>query len=352
MSNSKITKPMSPEKRSYHGELRAAGEEGIIEGYIAVWGTVDSYNSSFQRGAFTKTLQERGHRVKVLWNHEDTVIGTPIELREDDTGVFVRAQLVMTVPKARETHELIKAGAIDTFSFGFRTVKDKWVDGVRVITEVMLMEISPVIFEANSSAMITGVRNMQVDDKRAQQYKSTYDQYEIGRRGDLILSALYRTLDDIWYSSAEGDSVRSMVTEALAEFTGMYGAYTEDLITMRERDLRGSPVQITTRSFLSKVEKTPEQFAATTSLTIDEVRSLLAGKPAVDKAKLQDLPEEIVQAIQAERRSKLEALCAELRDGLTEEEAQEIRSLLPDQQPEATTAILQALTEFRSSLSN
>lgn len=342
---------MTPEKRSYHGDLRAAAEEGIIEGYAAVWNTVDSYDSTFQRGAFTKTLQERGHRVKILWNHEDEVIGKPLEIREDDKGLFVRAQLVLSVPKAREVYDLVKAGAIDTFSFGFRTIKDKWVNSVRTITEVMLLEISPVIFEANNNAVITGVRAMDEAEKRSKMYKESYGEYELMTRGGLIMTALHRTLDDIWYGSADGEEVRSLVQSALADFTTMYTAYTDDLIAMQSRDLRGSMVQIATRKYLSKVEKTPEQLAASTSLTLDEIRSLLDGKPAVDESKYQDLPQDVQEAIQAERIAKVDQLCEELRSGLQPEEVSKIKSLLPNDE-QATEAILKTLAEFRSSLSH
>jgi len=86
-------------------ELRADDSEaGIIEGYIAVWGTVDSYNSSFQQGCFKKTIENRMNKIKVLWNHDtEQPIGKLTEIREDDHGLFVRAQLITDVNKASET---------------------------------------------------------------------------------------------------------------------------------------------------------------------------------------------------------------------------------------------------------
>lgn len=345
-----MANPIKLEHRSTHGEIRAEGDVGIIEGYAAVWNTVDSYNSSFQRGAFTKTLQERGNRVKLLWNHEDEVIGKPLELREDDRGLYVRAQLILSVPKAQECYELIKAGAIDTFSFGFMTVKDKWVNGVRTITEVKLMEVSPVIFEANSSAVITGVRNMPtIDEARSTQYQETFASYELSRRGDMILGSLYRTLDDIWYGNFQGDELRSKVTTALADFSAHYSLYTEDLITANARDLRGSAVQVEMRKFLSEAGQTPEGYAATTSFTAEEVRSLLMGKPAVDAKKLCELPEAVRNALDGERTAKVDALCSELRSGLAPAEVTRIRGLLP-QEPLNLSPAAQLLDDFCASL--
>lgn len=342
---------MQKDYRSYQGELRALSgdDEGIIEGYAAVWNTVDSYNSTFQRGAFTKTLQERGRRVKILWDHKEEVIGRPIEIKEDDHGLFVRAQLVLGVPKAREVFELVKAGAIDTFSFGFRTVKDKWVNGVRTITEVMLMEVSPVIFEANSSAVITGVRNMD-NEKRDQDYKSTYEGYELHRRGDLIMSSLYRTLDDIWYSELSGEDIRSKVGEALSSFSQMYSAYTDELVGMQQRSVANNPIKLAIRKHLSDNNLTADQMAASSSFTVDEIRSLLDGKSTVDQSKVQDLPEEVQKAVKAERANKVEILCDELRGQLDFAEVARIRGLLPKDEPEFASTIVQQLAEFRATL--
>lgn len=177
------------------GECRAASE-GIIEGYAAVWGTVDSYDSMFEKGAFAKTISERGQRIKLLWNHDsDTVIGRVTELREDEKGLFVRAQITMGVEKARDVFELIKDGAIDTFSFGFRTIKDEWGDkGIRLIKEVALYEVSPVTFEANPSAVITGTRSSiddvceqirnGISDADAQRIAGLLDQRSAAKRTD------------------------------------------------------------------------------------------------------------------------------------------------------------------------
>lgn len=341
---------MQKDFRSYQGELRAAhdSDEGIIEGYAAVWNTVDSYDSTFQRGAFTKTLQERGHRVKILWNHEDEVIGKPLEIREDERGLFVRAQLVLSVPKAREVYELVKAGAIDTFSFGFRTIKDKWVNNIRTITEVMLMEVSPVIFEANGSAVITGVRNMP-NEKRDQEYLATYESHELAQRGGLMMSALYRTLDDIWYSGMQGDELRTKVQGALTQFHEMYSAFTDDMINKNQRSESDSQIKHAIRAHLTESKMTPEQMAASSSFTIDEIRSLLDGQPKVDPIKAQELPDQVRQALKAERAKKIEVLCDELRGQLEPAEVARIRGLLPQEEPEYST-IVEQLAQFRASL--
>jgi uncharacterized protein len=336
------------EQRSEFNEIRAA-DEGIVEGYASVWGVVDSYNSAFQRGAFTKTLQERGSRIKVLWNHGEEVIGVPVELREDDRGLFVRAQLLMNVQRGREVFELIKASAIDTFSIGFKTIKDKWVGGVRQITEAALYEFSPVIFEANSAAVITGVRNM---DQRAQDYAKTFGQYELSQRHRVMVNALDQTLMDIWWERTDPETTKKTVTEALTAFTSHYSIYMDELLAMatEQRSLPATnDITQATRNHLQAAEVTPEQFAATTEFTLDEVRSLLMGSPEVAPEKVRRLPEAIRAAVAKHRAERVEALCAELRHGLDEAEKERITGLL-NPQPDAVESMVVYMEQFRNTL--
>jgi len=159
---------MKKEIRSYHVpddlKIRAKdgeGSDGIFEGYAVVWDSVDSHGTRFKKGSFTKTLQERADKVKVLYNHLTTEpIGKPLELLEDEVGLFVRAQLTEGVQRADETRLNIEAEVLDTLSFGFQTIDSKRAaDKVTDITEVKLYEISPVTFASNEKAKITGIRS-------------------------------------------------------------------------------------------------------------------------------------------------------------------------------------------------
>lgn len=343
---------MKKEYRSSVCEVRASEEEGIIEGYVAVWNTVDSYNSTFQRGCFTKTIQERGARIKLLWNHKEEVIGKLLELREDDHGLFVRAKLTLTVQRGRETFELIKDAAIDTFSFGFRTIKDKWVGAVRHITEVALFEISPVIFEANENAAITGVRNMPTDQElRAQEYHETYANIELNRRRYMIMAALEYTLDDIFYGEAEAAMLHAKVEDCLTKFSASFLQFVSDYIaaTDEQRASTFDQRKLAFRNHLKSLNKTPEQFAATTEFNIDEVRALLQGNLAeVAPAKVATLPEEVRQALAQSRAERVELLCSELRAGLSEAERDRINGLLNP--PVAVAPLVDHLRVFRESL--
>ena len=73
-------------------------ENGEFSGYAAVFDTVDDGGDVIEKGAFTKTIAENFDRIKILSQHQDfdLPIGKPLELREDDKGLFIRAKISNT----------------------------------------------------------------------------------------------------------------------------------------------------------------------------------------------------------------------------------------------------------------
>jgi HK97 family phage prohead protease len=131
-----------------------------VTGYAATWDE-DQGGDVILPGAFTKTLQERGNRVKVLWQHYHP-IGKPTLMREDDKGLYAEYTISET-PQGNEALTLIKDGVIDTMSIGYEAVKSDRPDmnGPRFLREVKLFEFSPVTFAMNDAAVITGVKSIR-----------------------------------------------------------------------------------------------------------------------------------------------------------------------------------------------
>lgn len=136
-----------------------------FSGYGSVYGTlIDTYvPTRILPGAFTKTLSEQAHRVKILWQHDASEpIGKPLVLREDARGLFLRAQLSAT-PRGKDAAELLRDGVLTELSIGFDPVRSTTVDEgpgvgqVRHIHELKLWEISLVTFAANPDARVEQV---------------------------------------------------------------------------------------------------------------------------------------------------------------------------------------------------
>lgn len=132
------------------------------------------YTESFRRGAFAQTINRGAlHRVKLFVKHDRraTPLGRAVELREDDAGL-IAALRVSKTQRGDEIIELVRDGALDQLSVGFRPINTNWDDigsynGRRATparganatrTEVALDEISVVDFAAYDAALIGGVR--------------------------------------------------------------------------------------------------------------------------------------------------------------------------------------------------
>jgi HK97 family phage prohead protease len=135
-----------------------ADEAGHIEGYGSVFEEVDRGGDIVARGAFTASLGS-GRKVKMLMQHDPgRVIGVWDDLSEDAKGLRVKGRLLTKVPAGAEAYELIKAGAMDGLSIGYRTVRSMDRNGRRVIMEADLWEVSVVTFPMNEMARVDAVK--------------------------------------------------------------------------------------------------------------------------------------------------------------------------------------------------
>lgn len=177
-------------------EFRAAETENddgrTLEGYGAVFNeptVIRSWEGDFEeeiaKGAFKRTIREKTPVLQYDHGRDPRTGTAPIgsieELKEDDTGLFVRARLY-DHPDVERIRQAIEGGSIDGMSFRFEVVKDEWrdKDGKRLkddehsellwnpgdrgpvrrtIREVNLFEVGPVVFPAYDATSV-GVRSL------------------------------------------------------------------------------------------------------------------------------------------------------------------------------------------------
>jgi len=140
---------------------------GTFEGYGSVFGNKDLGNDVIEAGAFAKSLKKRKpQNVKLLYQHKsDMPIGVFDEIKEDEHGLVVKGRLALKTQAGAEAYELLKMGALDGLSIGFR-VNPKEVSydkrgNKRIIKEVDLMEVSLVTFPMNPQATVRSVKGEQ-----------------------------------------------------------------------------------------------------------------------------------------------------------------------------------------------
>ena len=136
--------------------------DGTFEGYASLFGLVDLGGDQMAPGAFIRSLQKRGARdVRMLWQHDPSLpIGSWVSIVEDGRGLKVKGRLNLAVARAREALALIREGAVDGLSIGFRvkTAKKSAGGGIRRLLEVDLWEISIVTFPMLPQARITQIK--------------------------------------------------------------------------------------------------------------------------------------------------------------------------------------------------
>ena len=97
----------------------------------------------------------------MLWQHQAAEpIGVWTSIVEDSRGLKVEGRLDLSVARAREALSLMRNGAIDGLSIGFRTRRatTEKSSGVRRLHEIDLWEISIVTFPMLPQARIGAVK--------------------------------------------------------------------------------------------------------------------------------------------------------------------------------------------------
>ncbi len=146
-------------------DLKSVEADGTFSGYASLFGAIDLGDDLVMPGAFRESLAARGAQgVKLLFQHDpNEPIGIWLDLHEDARGLFARGRLMPEVTRAREVLSLMRAGALDGLSIGFRTVQGRTdpASGVRRLDKIDLWEISVVTFPMLPEARVSAVKRRQ-----------------------------------------------------------------------------------------------------------------------------------------------------------------------------------------------
>lgn len=200
---------------------------GIVEHIVAVMGNIDLGQDVIHPGAFRKTIDERGLKVKVLDQHDtrsvEAVIGKPLELREmgrnelppalvqqypDATGALMaKTQFLLDTNRGREAFARIKAGAVDEYSIGYDPIVTDFgsietpegKQTVRNLRELRLWEYSPVIFGMNPATQTLSAKEDAESEEptpeegkpwRVFERDGKFQVYKVNEDGEPVGSAL------------------------------------------------------------------------------------------------------------------------------------------------------------------
>lgn len=179
--------------------------EGTFTGYASVFGNIDSYGEMVVKGAFAQSLEDQA-AYPVYWSHQMSNpmmnIGKTLEIREDDHGLFVKAQLDLDTEMGAQVHRLIKDGRVGQMSFAFDVedyaVADSEELGPHIeLRRLKLHEVSVVQVGANQETELLDVKDRVTRAKAGRSIsKSNADK----------LDEAVRLITDVIGDSAKNDS--------------------------------------------------------------------------------------------------------------------------------------------------
>lgn len=167
-------------------------DHGTISGYASTWTREpDSYGDIVAKGAFAEhiaQIKEEGRVLPFLFNHKaddlSAYIGTVIELKEDDHGLYFEGTFDDT-PEGQRARELALDGRLCKFSFAYDVLEAGEVtleDGRKVneLRKLNIHEVSLVMYPANPDTSVVSVkagrRNRKSDEDIIKQIISLANQ--------------------------------------------------------------------------------------------------------------------------------------------------------------------------------
>jgi HK97 family phage prohead protease len=156
--------------------IKDADEPGTFEALVSVFGNVDMGGDRVKKGAFKRTLEERG-LPPIVWSHMWDVppIGAVLDAAENNQGLRIKGRLFVGEDEdhsvARQVHTAMKAqdgrgmSPLREFSFGYQVQKssteEKDGDEIRVLEDVDLFEVGPTLVGMNPDTQLLGVKDLR-----------------------------------------------------------------------------------------------------------------------------------------------------------------------------------------------
>lgn len=143
-------------------------KKGIVTGYFAAFNSKDSHGDVIEKGAFSKTVAERGPHgkqlIKWLLDHESNkAIGKLIDLKEDDYGLYYEGK-VGRHSLGKDFMLMVEDGIINQHSFGYSIIKETFDKSMNVnrLKELRMYEGSSIQFlGSNPNTPITGIKSIE-----------------------------------------------------------------------------------------------------------------------------------------------------------------------------------------------
>lgn len=149
--------------------LDEGSSEYQFEGYASTFGNADREGDVMMKGCFERSIEAKA-TYPLCYNHDTSKVIGKVDVREDEVGLIAKGQLNLESALGLEVYQLLKMGALDSFSIGFimkdyeqnENSQDDWLPSFD-IKSAELLEVSIVTVPCNPKATIETVKTYQME---------------------------------------------------------------------------------------------------------------------------------------------------------------------------------------------
>lgn len=235
-------------------ELKEDGDTRYIEAVFSLFETIDSDNDVTKANALRSGYT--GNKVPLVWNHDwSKVIGRGVIETDNQKAVF--KGYFLNTEAGKEAYETVKAMQdMQQFSYGFQVLKSSkgtHIDSkgeevpVRVLEDVKVWEVSPVLVGAQQNSFVQALKSglqtfddveteseeVKQDDEESKYGKCTYEKDgKCAKEKDLKISS---ATDASISSSQQGMRLGEHAVTSLEELKA-FTERIEDLALLRNSE--------------------------------------------------------------------------------------------------------------------
>lgn len=126
-----------------------------FSGYASVFDNIDEHGDIIKKGAFAESLLKKEFKMLLFWQHGPEPVGEIIECYEDHKGLRIVVVFFTSTCKGNTAFMLSKQySGMTGLSIAFRIKNSEIQNGIRIITDVELFEVSMVTNAANRLARL------------------------------------------------------------------------------------------------------------------------------------------------------------------------------------------------------
>jgi HK97 family phage prohead protease len=160
--------------KSFKYHVKEINPQGIVTIAISKFDNRDAADDILRKGAFLKTFNEGGNRIKHVLDHElkyQSVVGLPVKMYETDTHAVVESKLNLEKQIAKDLFSdyqfFADNGKTLEHSYMYDVIKTNENEDIKGqdITEVKLFEYSTVALGCNEETPLIDLKSLKSQDE-------------------------------------------------------------------------------------------------------------------------------------------------------------------------------------------